>query len=268
MFERLTESARRAVFFARYEASQYGSTCIETEHLLLGLCREDRALRGILKDIGADSSIRIEIERRITQNAPINTSVEVPLSADAKKVLLSAAKEADRLGQRHVGTEHVLLGIFHAEGSLGAQILQTRGLKAEEFRGKVAKGPRTVSFKRPALPLLEDFLTGLKWHSSDDLMPFFAENAKVVDVHGKLWNYQEISRNFDTIFVPYAKKNATHLIEETLVDSNDQHVAVVLWKNALVASMERVWMHRMIVVLLSRDDEWAIVSMQMTPVQP
>jgi ATP-dependent Clp protease ATP-binding subunit ClpC len=52
MFERFTEKARRAVFFARYEASQYGNSYIETEHLLLGLWREDLAFRGILKDTG------------------------------------------------------------------------------------------------------------------------------------------------------------------------------------------------------------------------
>ena len=45
MFERYTEKARRVIFFARYEASRYGSPCIETEHLLLGLLREDASLR-------------------------------------------------------------------------------------------------------------------------------------------------------------------------------------------------------------------------------
>src|ERR1700745_1794922 len=99
MFERYTGKARRAVFFARYETSQYGNPYIETEHLLLGLWREDHALRGILKDTAADSQVRAEIERRIKRNAPIGTSLEVPLSADCKKILLFAAEEADRLGQ-------------------------------------------------------------------------------------------------------------------------------------------------------------------------
>lgn len=48
MFERYTEKARRVIFFARYEASQYGSPYIETEHLLLGLCREDRTIKRLL----------------------------------------------------------------------------------------------------------------------------------------------------------------------------------------------------------------------------
>jgi ClpA/ClpB-like protein/SnoaL-like protein len=268
MFERYTEKARRAVFFARYEASNYGNPYIETEHLLLGLWREDRALRGILKDTGADSEVRAEIERRITRSAPITTSVEVPLSADSKKVLISASEEADRLGQRHIGTEHMLLGILRVEGSLGAQVARARGLKAEELREKLAKGPLPVSFRMPTLPILEEFLTGLKEHNARYLMSFFAENAQVVDAYGKRWDYEQISRNFETLFVPYAKKNATYVIEETLVNSSDHLVAVVLWKNALVASMERVWMHRMTVVLVPNGDDWAIVSMHITPVQP
>jgi Clp amino terminal domain, pathogenicity island component/SnoaL-like domain len=268
MFERYTGKARRAVFFARYEASQYGNPYIETEHLLLGLWREDHALRGILKDTAADSQVRAEIERRIKRNAPIGTSLEVPLSADCKKILLFAAEEADRLGQRHVGTEHMLLGLLRVEGSLGAQVARARGLKAEELRERFAKEPRLATFRKPSLPILEDFLTGLKWHSAGELIPFFAENALVVDVHGKRWNYEEIAKNFEALFVPYSKKNASYTIEETLVNSNDHVVAIVLWKNALVASMERVCMHRMTVVLASHDDGWAIVSMHITPVQP
>ena len=268
MFERYTEKARRAVFFARYEASQYGNSYIGTEHLLLGLCREDLAVRGILKDTGIDSEIRTVIEQRIDRGAPIGTSIEVPLSAHAKKALLFAAEEADRLGQRHVGTEHMLLGLLRVEGSLGAQVARARGLKTEELREKFAKGPLPVSFRKPSLPILEDFLTGLKWHSSVELMPFFAKNAQIVDVHGKRWNYEEIAEHFEALFVSYAKKNASYIIEETLISSNDQLVAIVLWKNTLVASMERVWMHRMTVVLVPNSDGWAIVAMQVTPVRP
>jgi hypothetical protein len=268
MFERYTEKARRAVFFARYEASQYGNSYIETEHLLLGLWREDLALRGILKDTGIDSEIRAAIERVISRGAPISHSTEVPLSAHAKKALLFAAEEADRLGQRHVGTEHMLLGLLRVEGSLGAQVVRDRGLKTEALREKFAKGPLPASFRKPSLPMLEDFLTGLKSRGSGELMSFFAKNAQIVDVYGRRWTYDEISRNFATLFVPYAKKNATYAIEETLVNSSDHLVAVVLWKNALVASMERVWAHRMTVVLLSHGDEWAIVLMHITPVQP
>src|ERR1700721_2330376 len=67
VFERYTEKARRVIFFARYEASQYGSPYIETEHLLLGLLREDKALANrFLRTHGSIESIRKEIEARIT----------------------------------------------------------------------------------------------------------------------------------------------------------------------------------------------------------
>jgi len=66
MFERYTERARRVIFFARYEASQYGSPYIETEHLLLGLLREDRALTKWFPDqSNVEPEIRAEIEKRI-----------------------------------------------------------------------------------------------------------------------------------------------------------------------------------------------------------
>ena len=65
MFERYTEKARRVIFFARFEASQYGSSYIETEHLLLGLWREDYAVRAYLKDTGMDSAVRAEVDRLV-----------------------------------------------------------------------------------------------------------------------------------------------------------------------------------------------------------
>ena len=67
MFERYTEVARRVIFFARYEASQFGSPYIETEHLLLGLLREDEALTfRFLRSHASVETIRKHIEGRIT----------------------------------------------------------------------------------------------------------------------------------------------------------------------------------------------------------
>ena len=65
MFESYTEKARRVIFFARYEASQFGSPYIETEHLLLGLLREDKALTNrFLRSHASIESIRKQIEGR------------------------------------------------------------------------------------------------------------------------------------------------------------------------------------------------------------
>src|SRR6202046_4207678 len=109
VFERYTEKARRVIFFARYEASQYGSPYIETEHLLLGLMREDKALANrFLRQQGSIESIRKEIEARITIRERISTSVEVPLSAECKRILNMAGEEGGRPGGKDGGGEHLL----------------------------------------------------------------------------------------------------------------------------------------------------------------
>ena len=104
MFERYTEKARRVIFFARYEASQYGAASIESEHLLLGLLREDWALnKRILRQKGTAEDIRKEIEGQITIGKRVSTSVEMPLSVESKHILNWAFEEAERLGDKHVG---------------------------------------------------------------------------------------------------------------------------------------------------------------------
>ena len=86
MFERYTEKARRVIFFARYEASQFGSPYIETEHLLLGLLREDKALANrFLRSHAAVDSIRKQIEGHATIREKVSTSVDLPLSHECKR---------------------------------------------------------------------------------------------------------------------------------------------------------------------------------------
>src|SRR4029077_20844812 len=107
MFERYTEKARRVVFFARYEASQYGAKEIATEHLLLGLMREDRMLMNqFLGPKAGRVDLRADMAREITRGERVSTSVEMPLSAEGKKVLTRAGEEAQRMGRRQVSTEH------------------------------------------------------------------------------------------------------------------------------------------------------------------
>ena len=139
------------IFFARYEASQYGSPYIETEHLLLGLLREDKALANrFLRTHGSIESIRKEIESRITVRERISTSVEVPLSQECKRILNYAAEEAERLGHKHVGTEHLLLGVLREEKSFGAEILLERGLRLSTVREELARSAgEKVPVNRP-----------------------------------------------------------------------------------------------------------------------
>src|SRR5512143_3675271 len=123
MFERYTEKARRVIFFARYEASQFGDTEVGDAHLLLGLTRESKEL--FARGASTAESIRRSIEDAIgPPRAGVSTSVDMPLTNLGKRVLAYAAEEADRLGHRHISTEHLLLGLFREKNSIAAAVLQ------------------------------------------------------------------------------------------------------------------------------------------------
>lgn len=281
MFERFTEKARRVIFFARYEASQYGSPHIETEHLLLGLVREDQPLlKVLLKEENIDGNVRSEIERHITRRQIISTSVEIPLSNECKKVLNVASDEAQRLGHHHVGTAHLLLGMLGAEGSLPARLLQAKGLNVAAVREKVVtfegsanetRGGVVISSDmdlRGELPkaALQNFLTGLKSLNLNDLIDFFAERAYFIDASGARWDREGILKNFEMLFAPYAKKNSAPVVEATSIGNEEFLVTSVLWKNAILASEQRVWVHRMSAVLIRENADWRILLLHVTPV--
>jgi uncharacterized protein (TIGR03435 family) len=141
MFERLTERARRALFFARDETSRLGSTSIDTEHLLLGVIREGKGLTGRLfadADIDFDE-IRDDVLRRIPAQSKTSTSAETPLSPAAKRVLQHAVQEADRLSHDYVGTEHLLLGLLGEERSVAADVLTSRGVRPDRVRKQIVE---------------------------------------------------------------------------------------------------------------------------------
>src|SRR5213596_2188880 len=146
MFERYTEKARRVIFFARYEASQFGSPYIETEHLLLGLLREDKALTNrFLRSHASVESIRKQIEAHTTIREKVSTSVDLPLSNECKRVLAYAAEEAERLSHKHIGTEHLLLGLLREEKCFAAEILHERGLRLSTIREELARSSQEKS---------------------------------------------------------------------------------------------------------------------------
>src|SRR5467141_321162 len=173
MFERYTERARRVIFFARYEASQFGSTTIETEHLLLGLIREDKNLTNrFLRNHSSIESIRKEIEGRTTIREKVSTSIDLPLSNECKRILAYAAEEAERLNHRHIGTEHLLLGILREEKCVAAEILHERGLRLNAIREELARSvvDRQTLIKPKETPLLSEFSRDLTQAAMDGVL--------------------------------------------------------------------------------------------------
>jgi len=189
MFERYTEKARRVIFFARYEASQFGSPYIETEHLLLGLLREDKALTNrFLRTHASIESIRKQVEGRTTVREKVSTSVDLPLSQECKRVLAYAAEEAERLTHKHIGTEHLLLGLLREDKSFAAEILHERGLRLSTLREELGRvQPEKVSNSRnKETALLSEFSRDLTQaameNQLDPLIGREAELERVVQI--------------------------------------------------------------------------------------
>lgn len=146
MFERYTEKARRSIFFSRYEASQFGSPYIETEYLLLGLLREDKALASrFLLSFAAVQSIRRQIDGHSVPREKVPTSVDLPLSHECKRVLAYGAEESARLNHMHIDTEHLLLGLLREEKSFAAQLLREQGLTVDIVREQVQQSEASAA---------------------------------------------------------------------------------------------------------------------------
>src|SRR5690242_9724813 len=165
--------ARRVIFFARYEASQFGSPYIETEHLLLGLLREDKALTNrFLRSHASIESIRKQVEGHIPVREKVSTSVELPLSQECKRVLAYAAEEAERLAHKHIGTEHLLLGLLREDKSFAAEILHERGLRLSTLREELSRSQsEKVASQRPKeSSLLAEFSRDLTQAAMDNTL--------------------------------------------------------------------------------------------------
>ncbi len=153
MFERYTEKARRVIFFARYESSQYGSPYIEPEHMLLGLMRESRSLFDSLLATDELAKIQAELRGDLESRSKISTSVDLPFSHTAKRMLAYAAEEAERFGHKHIDTIHLLHALMLVP-SAAADVLQKHGLEIEDLRKRLAGRP-IASTQRSAKTLDE-----------------------------------------------------------------------------------------------------------------
>ena len=150
MFERYTEKARRVIFFARYEAVEFGSRTIESEHFLLGLSKEDNSV--VLRfapDWPSFKEIVREITNRVTIGEKLAASVDLPLSNECTHILRYAREEAELMSHRKISTEHLLLGMLRETNSLAAEILRAHGLSLVPIREQIALGPEPQDVRKP-----------------------------------------------------------------------------------------------------------------------
>src|SRR6188768_3621101 len=133
--ERFTQRARRVLGLAQEEAERLQHNYIGTEHLLLGLMREEGGVAGrVLRDLGLDQRRVEELVERMTRAGQRSPNARIDLSPGTKKVLELAVDEARRMGHHYIGTEHLLLGLMRQNEGVAIDILKRLGVSPEEVR--------------------------------------------------------------------------------------------------------------------------------------
>jgi len=274
MFERFTEKARRVIFFARYEASQYGIMSIETEHLLLGLLREDKSLIWkCLRENGRVESLRLEIESQITRGERLSTAIEIPISAECKRVLNKAAEEAERLGTKYVGTEHILLGILREHDCLAARLLCERGMTLEWLREELARPSDDTQkkFEQASQEIVSLAQIVRAWGNGQatEFARMFAADGQFVDPQGNLWigtaRIQEAAR---LIFASTGWAKSIGKIEDVQFVGTKAAMATLLWDSLGKLEKPNPGCVRMTVILIQKPEGWSVVRVQATGLQP
>jgi len=164
MFEKFTERGRKVIIYAREEAEKRQNDYLGTEHLLLGLLREEESLpMVILKKMGLSSDeLRIEVERNLPSGSNILTFGDIPFTPRAKKVLELAVEEARLLGHSYIGSEHLLIGLIREESGIAGKILRSFGANLLGVRQlainlSMRKAKQSTQDKKSHTPALDEF---------------------------------------------------------------------------------------------------------------
>jgi len=140
LFERFTERARQLVVLAQDEARALKHNYIGTEHILLGLLREEEGLAArVLESLDITvEEVRAQVARIVGQGDEVTTG-QIPFTPRAKKVLELALREALSLGHNYIGTEHILLGLVRENEGVAARILLDFDADAEKIRNEIIR---------------------------------------------------------------------------------------------------------------------------------
>lgn len=138
MFGRFTERARKVLSFAEQSAISLRHNYIGTEHILLGLVKEDQGIAGrVLAEIGINEAKVLELIRKYNGEGTEQALTNVSLTPRSKKVLNLSMDEARRLGHNYIGTEHILLGLIREGEGVAVRILFDLGADLEDIQKKI-----------------------------------------------------------------------------------------------------------------------------------
>ncbi len=147
--ERFTQRARRVLSLAQDEAERMQHSHIGTEHLLLGLMREEGGVAGrVLRELGLRPNQVEEIIERLTGANKRPGMTRMDLSPATKKVLELAVDEARRMGHHYIGTEHLLLGLVRHTDGVAVDVFRELKISPDEIRRQT----RRVLQENPSQP--------------------------------------------------------------------------------------------------------------------
>ncbi len=171
-FDRFTKRARRVLTLAQEEAQRLNHNYIGTEHLLLGLVREENGVAvRVLKELNIDlKQIRERVERTVGRGQRAMYG-KLSLTPRTKRVIELAVDEARRLGHHYIGTEHLLLGLIREGEGVAVDVLRSLGVSLDKVRAQTARvmmenatragGPESESAKKKETPLVDQLGTDL-----------------------------------------------------------------------------------------------------------
>ncbi|CAG0959125.1 partial ATP-dependent Clp protease ATP-binding subunit ClpC, partial [Gammaproteobacteria bacterium] len=181
--DRFTQRARRVLAFAQEEAERLNHSYIGTEHLLLGLLREETGVAGkVLRDLNVSSERVTELVERITgpgRRAPFS---KIDLTPRTKRVIELAVEEARRLGQHYIGTEHLLLGLVRQGDGVAIDILRQLSVSPEAIRRETQKALQET----PHTPEKEKEKAAKKERAKTPMVDQLATDLTTLAEEGKL----------------------------------------------------------------------------------
>jgi len=261
VFERFTQSARRVIVLAQEEAGLLDHNYIGTEHLLLGLIAEGEG--GGAQALGALGialpSARTEVEVMVGRGKTMPAG-QIPFTPRAKKVLELSLLEARELGDQHIGTEHLLLGLVREGEGVAVQVLRTLRVDPEDVRRTVItilsgdpQSPAGQVVLRPMLP--DEFVTYLDWAIDD----YAAELERNVKATGEA--AQVASRASYDSLLPDGLATLGHTLLVAMDPNGGERVGV-LWFGPSTDDPAMAWIYDIMVDEEKRGRGWGRAIMR------
>ncbi len=168
--DKFSKRARRVLTFAQEEAVRLNHNYIGTEHLLLGLIREDEGLAAkVLRDLGIEQTRVRQVVEDIVGRGQAVAGTRLSLTPRTKRVIELAVDEARRMGHHYIGTEHLLLGLVREGDGIAVNVLKSLNINPEKIRQQLARAmmestPTQMTERRRGeskTPLLDQLATDL-----------------------------------------------------------------------------------------------------------